>query len=334
MKILITGAFGNLGQNTIRAAFNLQQNLKLICYDINTNSTMKSRERLLDLKDKKEFKTIWGDILDREKLTQALEGVDAIIHLAAILHPKTERNPDLAYKINVEGTENVIHSIKSCFKDRQSDKMPKIILSSSVSLYGPQPPTGDLISKDTPIHPTDVYTRTKEQAEKIVKKSGLPWIIFRITGAPALSLFSTELMGLVFEIPLRQQIEFIHPKDVGVALINAAVRDIKNKLFLIGGGERCQITNRELISAFFKGLGLKMPSEDSFKMPQNEEEWFYVGWLDTTESQRLLEYQRHTLDDFLEDLRDEVGWKRIIFKLFNPLIKKYLEIKSPYRKSK
>ncbi|TFF99584.1 MAG: NAD(P)-dependent oxidoreductase [Promethearchaeota archaeon] len=333
MKILITGAFGNLGQYTIQAALELQEKHELICYDIKNDNTVKVQNRLLDLSKDHGFKTIWGDICDKSKLKDAVCDADAVIHLAGLLHPKTEKDPKLSHKINVKGKRILLECMETYCKNRSLNERPKVILSSSVSIYGPWSPKDQLITTNTPIKPTDVYTKTKKRAEDVLMSSGFPWIILRITGAPPPSMVSRDYMDLLFEMPLEQQIEFIHPKDVGIALIQAAIKNIQNKILLIGGGKRCQITNRELMKGYFRTLGIKMISEDSFKKPKNDDDWFYVGWLDTQESQRLLNYQKHTFEDFLEDFKRELGWKRKVFKIFSPLIKKYLEWKSPYRRN-
>ncbi len=332
MRLLITGAFGNIGQNAFRAALHHPKVHELIGFDIKTPKTVKIRDRLYESTGNDKTKTIWGDILEEEDIRSAVKGVDAVIHLAAILHPKTEKNPELAYKVNVKGTENLVECVKEYINKNQSKRSPKIVLASSVSLYGPWPPNDKLIAANTPIKPTDVYTRTKAEAEKIIRESELPWVIFRISGAPPLSLVSIDNMNLIYNMPLNQQIEFIHTKDVGVAFVHAAVRDVQNSILLIGGGKKCQITNRDLMEGYFKALGLKMLSEDSFKEPKSDDDWFYVGWLDTSESQNLLNYQKHTFEDFLEELKDEIGWKRKLLKVISPFVKKYLEFKSPHRK--
>lgn len=61
------------------------------------------------------------------------------------------------------------------------------------------------------------------------------------------------------------------------------------------------------MEGFFQALGLKMIAEDSFKKPINDDDWFYVGRMDMDESKNLLQYQKHTLDDFLEDLKELLG---------------------------
>jgi hypothetical protein len=58
-----------------------------------------------------------------------------------------------------------------------------------------------------------------------------------------------------------------------------------------------------------------MISEKAFKKPKNNDDWYYVSWLDTRESQRLLEYQEHSFDDFLDELKSSIRWKRMFIRL-------------------
>ena len=56
------------------------------------------------------FETRWGDITDPDSVAQAVAGQECILHLAAIIPPLTEQNPDLAHRVNVQGTHNVIEA--------------------------------------------------------------------------------------------------------------------------------------------------------------------------------------------------------------------------------
>jgi hypothetical protein len=53
---------------------------------------------------------------------------------------------------------------------------------------------------------------------------------------------------------------------------------------------------------------------------------FPTDWLDTAESQQLLQYQRHTLEDYVRDMRAELGARRHLIRLFRPLAR-YLLVK-------
>ena len=79
------------------------------CLDLLTNKNLKLAKRLLRDYD---FKTIFGDILNTDLIAEAVKDQDCIIHLAGITPPLTEKNPELAYRINVEGTRNLLNEAK------------------------------------------------------------------------------------------------------------------------------------------------------------------------------------------------------------------------------
>ena len=327
MKIVITGAFGNIGVSTLKhlLEINNQNNNvnEIVCIDILNKNTEKVEKTL---KKQGNFKTIWGSILDNDVLKKALNNVNSIIHLAAILAPATEKKPELAYNVNAGGTKNIVDV--ASFQENK----PKIVLASYVSIYGPMKPSVNPIRASDPINPTDVYTKTKAKAESIVKKSGLPWLILRLTAVPPLDLSGANQMEVMFEIPLEQHIEFGHTRDVGIAFANAALREVKNKILLIGGGKRDQMLNRDFMSKYLQTVGIGMISQNAFKKPKNDDDGYYVNWLDTEESQMLLDFQKHSFDDFLQELRRKIRWKRLFIRIIQKIVKRNLEKKSPYIK--
>ncbi len=321
MRILITGAFGNLGVSTLKSL--LYQEHEIICLDIQTKKAQKIQKKLLKIA---QFETVWGSVTDKETVRKCIKKVDSIIHLAGILHPYTERNPNFAYKINVDGTRII------CEVALEQKTKPKIILASSVSIYGPIKPSDSLTTAEDKINPIDVYTHSKAEAEKVVKTCGLPWLILRVTAAPPLKLVGIDYLNLLFEIPLKQHVEFGHTLDVGTAFVNAAIRDIKNKILLISGGEKNRMINRVFVRRYLETIGIGMISEWAFKRPEKPQDWYYVDWLDTEESQALLEYQHHTFDDFLNEMQKNLGLIRGLIRILSPAIRKYIESKSPYMK--
>ena len=95
--------------------------------------------------------------------------------------------------------------------------------------------------------------------------------------------------------------------------------DAWNKVLLIGGGKTCQITNRELINGLFDRLGIGALPDRAFA-PQ----YLYGDWLDTEESQRLLDFQRHSYDDFLAEVSQNLGFKRFGMGLMAPFVRRFL----------
>lgn len=136
------------------------------------------------LSDRYEFENIGRntgiDIIDREKVIDKIKSSDAsiVLHLAA----KTDvdgcekdkalgENGD-AWKINVEGTRNIVDACKESNKKL-------IYISTDFVFDGTNPPAGGYAEDDIP-NPVNWYAKTKYEGEKIVQKSSSPWIIARI----------------------------------------------------------------------------------------------------------------------------------------------------------
>jgi hypothetical protein len=132
----------------------------------------------------------------------------------------------------------------------------------------------------------------------------------------------------MFEVPLNNRIEFVHPYDVGLALANGvSCQAIWGKTLLIGGGPRCQLYQRDILEKTLVALDIGMfPAEAFSSIP------FYTDWMDTIESQRLLQYQRHSFDDFIRHKISRLGYRRYLIRLLRPLIRRMALKQSPYLK--
>ncbi len=318
MNILLTGSFGNIGRSTLKALF--KENYNITCFDIPSKTNKKFEKKQ---QKKYNFHTIWGDIRNQEIIAEAVKKQDCIIHLAGITPPLTQRKPELAHQINVLGTE---HLVKEALKQK---KLPKIIFSSSISIYGPQALDSPPRNVEHQVNPIDVYTSTKVETERLIINSGLPWTIFRITAVPSLSLRENE-MELLYDMPMEQKIEFVHPYDVGQALANAVIAETEGRILMIGGGKECQYINRTFISKYLDTLGIGVLPEAVFRIPKRESEWYYTNWLETEESQKLLKYQKHTFDDYLLEIKKKLIFTRFVIFLFRPFIRRMLIKRSPY----
>jgi len=131
-SILITGGTGSFGQNLTRTLLEKYRPKKIIIY---------SRDELKQYDMQQEFpqecmRFFIGDVRDRERLVQALNGVDLVIHAAALKHvPVAEYNPTECIKTNIYGAENVIHAALA-------NNVEKVIAlstdkaASPINLYG------------------------------------------------------------------------------------------------------------------------------------------------------------------------------------------------------
>ncbi|HEX4442603.1 MAG TPA: NAD(P)-dependent oxidoreductase [Galbitalea sp.] len=112
---------------------------------------------------------IEGDILSPDTLAAALDGVDAIIHLAAVFRTRDE---DEIWRVNLEGTRNLLAATVEAAPDA------RFLMSSTGNVYangGGRPGR-----EDDDVHPTLAYPASKIEAEKLLRESGLNWSILRL----------------------------------------------------------------------------------------------------------------------------------------------------------
>ncbi len=101
-----------------------------------------------------------GDINDRKMLDEAFDGVDTVFHLAAIVSEHRASTRDIM-RVNVKGTANVVEA-------SISNKVPHIIFSSSVDVYGKD--REDVLTEESRLAPTDKYGHSKALAEKEIER--------------------------------------------------------------------------------------------------------------------------------------------------------------------
>ena len=161
--IFVTGATGFLGHNLVPALVRAGHEVRALVRP--TSNTAFLRELGVELAT--------GDVLDRDSITQAMQGCDYVIHAAGLFRFWGEqRNFE---RVNVEGTAYVLeaalrHNVK------------RVVHVSTVVVIG-EPQPGVLIDEKVPCRPADAYQRSKFDAENLVKMyaltTGLPVIILR-----------------------------------------------------------------------------------------------------------------------------------------------------------
>jgi UDP-N-acetylglucosamine 4,6-dehydratase len=113
--VLITGGTGFFGKKFIESILTRYPSVKkIIIYSRDELKQSILKERYSD-RDYPHLRFFIGDVRDKDRLKRACEGVDVIIHAAAIKQVDTaEYNPTECIKTNIEGAENVIHAALDC----------------------------------------------------------------------------------------------------------------------------------------------------------------------------------------------------------------------------
>lgn len=327
MRILVTGAFGNVGSHVMRHL--VAQGHRVTALDVHSphNDT-----REAELQRELSFSTSWTNLTDLAAVSSLLADVkpDAIVHLAAIIAPIAYVIPDKAYAVNVTGVSNLIEA------SGQLAQPPRFVLTSSYSVYGPRNPYRDNppITGDTPVDPRDNYGAHKAWAERAVRASGLPWVIIRLP-----EVWSTdadfgaapEFLKFSFMLSPDRKVSAIDARDAALALANAATKDVAGRAFVVSGGKGWSGTAGELTGRMYAARGLAPMPDSAFRMadPAVDDSWYYEGIVDPTESQAALEYQQHTMEQYFDAIRPR-GATALLMPIIRGFVRSKMLKSSPY----
>jgi nucleoside-diphosphate-sugar epimerase len=299
--VLITGGAGRLGIKACRVF--LQDGVQARIFDLHTK---RNEKRVKGLSGRVEV--IWGDVTQPESVRQALQDVDAVVHMAGLLPPATDEQPELARKVNVGGTRILLDVIKDCGR-----RVP-LVYTSSVVVFGATPNATAPISVDRDaVNPEEVYAETKVQAENLIKEAGVDHVVLRMAAAFDLDASAIKLM---FRLPLNNRIEFCHPDDIILAIVNAVkyFDVVKGKTLVIAGGPGERMLYKDMLGGALGVLGLPLPPARKFSQRP-----YCTDWYDTSQAQELLQFQRRTYADYCQDISKE--FSRMYSPLFVPLMR-------------
>lgn len=313
LRVLVTGAFGNLGRATVDELLGAGKDV--VAFDLPTRRASRAAARLRREHGHGRFSAVFGDIRDAGSLLKICRDVDAIIHNAAILPPASEAQPDLARAVNVEGLRRLLEAAK------RSPRRPRFVFPSSVTTFGPRLTETPPVRATDPVHPTDGYTHHKVEGEAMIRDSALPWVILRVgvSPDPAATSASLDVIRMLFEQHPDNRIEYVHPTGVARAMVSAATRPegaVAGKVLLVGGGYGCRITFFDLVQALFDGLGLGPVPREAFGTAS-----YYTDWMDTEEAERLLQFQGGQWRDYVQELRAELAPARCAISPVRPLVR-------------
>ena len=141
-------------------------------------------------------------------------------------------------------------------------------------------------------------------------------------------------MEEIFDMHPDMRLEMITDVDVATALVNGAEKlgsgtTEKNQAYILGGGKRngWQLEGREFLSRFFGVLSLPVPDRKYFTQDINA---YHLDWYDTEEAQQEFGFQNHSIEDYLANMKKELGKFRLLIILFRKIIMKRLVKMSPY----
>jgi nucleoside-diphosphate-sugar epimerase len=317
LKVLLTGAMGNIGFFTLEAL--LEEGHDVVAFDI---ESPRARKLASGFDERVHF--VWGDITDPESLRDALQGVDSVIHLAAIIPPYSERSPELTRRVNLDATRRLIAQMES------SSTANRLVFASSVGIFGDVQDREPPLRVDTPVSPTDEYGRQKVACEQAIRQSRLQWSILRLAAVTPIHLQAQD-PSIMFEFSPDARFEFLHPADAGTAFARAVgCTESVGKILYIAGGVNCRTTFYDFTNSLMGAIGIGPLPTDAFVRAKPAR--FSGDWVDTKESQRLLQYQKRGISEQLEDMKKEFGMLVPLIRLVRPLATWFVTRRSAYFK--
>lgn len=113
------------------------------------------------------FEFVGVDICDSPRMREAVEGMDAVVHLAAIVgDPACARQPDLAQSINLNASLELLQM-------SQKAGVSRFIFASTCSNYGRMVDPSQLVDETTELNPLSLYAETKVAVERAILQVGL-----------------------------------------------------------------------------------------------------------------------------------------------------------------
>ena len=329
--VLVTGAFGQVGKRSVQIL--LERGRTVVATDLRTDKTVAVEKELSAGSYPGTLIPAYVDLLDPEAVQDlvATHRPEAIIHLAAVVSPPSYRNPGLARRVNVGGTENLLAAASKI-----ADTLPHpplFLMASSAAVYGSRNPYRypERITPETPVNPIDQYGQDKVLAEAAIRGSGLPYALYRLAGVISPDTqadFNNDYLILMRSLPSDNRIHTVDARDVALAFANGVDREatIAGKALLIGGNESCVLLQHELQDGLMivNGLGALGPSAGLPGDPGDDRGWSFTGWYDTSEAQALLDFQEHDWSQTLAWVGESQGRRRIVLRALGPILRPVL----------
>ncbi len=274
MRILVTGAGGRLAEYLIPLLVKKGYSLNFLDYNAErvrerfkkqiaflepgedaASAAASTKARLFQANLAK------GDPDDLAQIEKACRECDCVVHLAALVDYNAPRKN--VFAVNVEGTRRVLEAAKRAGAKR-------FVFASSTSVY--RSPRYLPIDEKHPMAPTNAYGQSKAEAERLVRASGLPYVILRfaLVYGPGFEEGFRYVAERIKEGKMvligegGNRVAFIHASDAAQALLLAIERrEAVNRDFIIASDE--SVTQEDALRAIADALGVAPPEKRMFK---------------------------------------------------------------------
>ncbi|WBY00706.1 NAD-dependent epimerase/dehydratase family protein [Ramlibacter tataouinensis] len=262
-KLLVIGGAGLIGSHTVDQLIK-EDVAEIRIFDNFTRGRLENLAQAMKDPRVKVF-PLGGDILHRDILDAAMEGMDGVFHFAALWLLHCHDYPRSAFEVNVGGTFNVL---EACVKH----KVKRLVYSSSASVYGDA--VQEPMDEDHPFNNKNFYGATKICGEAMARalhhRYGLPYVGLRYMNvygprADYRGAYIAVIMKMLDAIDAgkgptilgdgTEAFDFVAVQDCGRANVAAMKADVVDRCYNVGTGIRTSL--KELAEMLVELTGCK-----------------------------------------------------------------------------
>ena len=266
-RILVTGGAGLIGSTTIDLLLRKHSPAQIVILDNLVRGTLSNVERAM--KDTR-LSFVQGDICDADTVRRATDGMDAVIHLAALRITACAAEPRRAMEVMCDGSFNVVEAAREA-------GVKKIVVASSASIYG----LADSFPTREDHHPYNNqtwYGASKVMLEGLLRSyhsmSGLPYVALRYFNVYGPRM---DVHGKYTEVLIRwmdriaagqpplilgdgeQTMDFIYIDDVARSNVLALASDLESDVFNVASGVETSLN--DLVTTLLAVMGSNLRPE-------------------------------------------------------------------------
>ncbi len=327
-RVLITGATGHMGERVLNSVIETKNyDLTLFLRRSKKNLRFITKYDKLARKNGVDLRIVFGNVYDYSAAKKAVSGADYVLHMAAIIPPKSDYDAALTYKTNFEGTKCLVDAIN----DVGLNDKTKFVNIGTVAEYGfrdyhhPWGRVGD------PLVPSyyDVYGASKVKAERYVLDSKIKtWVSLRQSGILYDKLLDNRTDGLMFHTVWNCPIEWSTDITSAILLSNLLEKDNNGtlpesfwkKCYNIGNGASSRVTGFDTVDNGFKLMGASV--KDLYEPHDDISRNFHCMWFyDSDVLNDYLDFRYESFDEFFQRLGKKL-WYYKLGKPFKKIIKK------------
>lgn len=304
MKVLVTGCAGYIGSVLTGELLSSGHSV------VGVDDLLHGSSGLLANLGRDGFTFKRGDVRDVNALEAALDGCDAVVHLAAIVgDPACAREPELAKSVNREASLNL-------FAASQRQRIERFIFASTCSNYGRMSDPTQFVTEETELRPVSLYAETKVDVEKTLLNSStrtIPTVlrfatIFGISPRMRFDLtvneFTRDLLRDRELVIFGEQFwrPYVHVRDAARAIktvLETAPEKVGGKVFNVGDASQ-NFQKGQLVELIAAQIGGELKIE---RVEKDEDPRDYRVSFDKI--QRELDFRiTRTVDDGIKEILD------------------------------